>query len=438
MDTFKQAVLYIARYKKLTLLKLLALLLLFASTFTYLNVVSAVQQTKKTAKQHVGVTYMLNNREIEKGIDLKTANKIASYPQVKHHNYYVMAKAKATNITAQSEPGQYAGEKRLLSSNQKASGLLKVEGVSFSEYMPSFTDQHHSLVKGRHLTEKDSNQEVVLIERRLAEANNLTLGSKLEIESATSNDRALSLKVVGIYTTSFFRPAKIGLDGSDGNLSNKIIIPYSYAAYLNNGHENDKISQAIYTLKDEKEVNEFLKTAEKDLNNSSLTLSKENTRYKQLTKDVAYVEKQANKQLKGLILLGGALYVCIGLYERSVLLRRMKKTVNIRKRLAVATIITWTAFMLPFFITPFLSNQFTQYYMSINKPSLKEPLTFQQAAQENNKMALVDSAAIEPIDDLYIRQKASTVICGSTIVFLFVLGTTVLLVPYRSKQKILY
>ncbi|MFD3481564.1 ABC transporter permease [Streptomyces sp. NPDC058665] len=75
---------------------------------------------------------------------------------------------------------------------------LTVNGIRDSGMLLDFASGRNRVVAGRALMEKDAGREVVLLERRLAEKNGLTVGDTVDLPSSDGK-RAKPFEIVGVY-----------------------------------------------------------------------------------------------------------------------------------------------------------------------------------------------------------------------------------------------
>lgn len=197
------------------------------------------------------------------GIDFKDLDKFVQSEYVAAYNYYDFAFVTFKNIK------RYEGNKekydktkvKLKSSSPVMDGSLY--GLIDSSYDTAFTVNGYRLVQGRHITSEDSEQNICLISKELAELNHLELGDVIE---ATNNTRhfTYSLTVAGIFST----PDGEYLTGFGSSPAEIIFMPVStMKAYLeqNNFKQKGPMNACVY-LKNPSCLDAFIQEVKSKLN----------------------------------------------------------------------------------------------------------------------------------------------------------------------------
>ncbi|WP_155590829.1 ABC transporter permease [Lysinibacillus cavernae] len=138
-----------------------------------------------------------------------------------------------------------------------------IQGVRSSDLLQDFTDGTNEIIDGRPITSEDTNKKVALIEKRLAEQNELQVGDKLKIQSIDETSK-VELEIIGIYKNS-------GITDFEGNLpammhpSNKIYTIYDSTKEMSeeSDEKNVSIHEAIYYLNDPENIQDFKAEAKK-------------------------------------------------------------------------------------------------------------------------------------------------------------------------------
>jgi len=131
--------------------------------------------------------------------------------------------------------------------------------VRSSELLQEFTDGTHEIMEGRSITPEDKNKKVALVEKRLAEQNELQVGDMLKVQSMEGTSE-VELEIIGIYKNS-------SISDFEGNLpammhpSNKLYT--NYDATKDSDEEGSVINEAIYYLDDPENIENFKTEAKK-------------------------------------------------------------------------------------------------------------------------------------------------------------------------------
>lgn len=104
-------------------------------------------------------------------------------------------------------------------------GDLTIEGIRNSNLTASFKDGRSKIVDGNAITQEIKNKKVTLIEKRLAEKNNLKVGNKIKWKSLEGTE--LEYEIIGIYETDEQLPNMGGMSApAIMNPANKLYVPY--------------------------------------------------------------------------------------------------------------------------------------------------------------------------------------------------------------------
>ena len=203
--------------------------------------------------------------------------------------------ANATTGASQSKDGQAGnppGEGQEM--NQ---GDFRIQGVSDSSLLTTFTQGEAKIIKGSAITSEDTGSNVVLIEKTLAEENNLAVGDTFKVKD--SNDKEVELKVKGIYETTDAGD-ELGMQFNFLNPANTLITSYTMVATLK-GEESGTIDEATYTLSDPAKMTSFVKQAEKLIDTDTYSLQTNDQMYQQMLQPLNNVKSFA----KNIVLLVG-------------------------------------------------------------------------------------------------------------------------------------
>ncbi|MFC9540235.1 ABC transporter permease [Lysinibacillus sp. NPDC056959] len=194
------------------------------------------------------------------------ADQLAKSPYVIDYNYLksdmLVADDFAPINSEQDDEGVVGTVGGSHSENMKMPNTF-IQGVRSSDLLQEFTDGTNEIIDGRPITSEDTNKKVALIEKRLAEQNELQVGDKLKIKSPEETSE-VELEIIGIYKNS-------GITDFEANLpammhpSNKIYTIYDSTKEMH--EESDEkgvsINEAIYYLNDPENIEDFKAEAKK-------------------------------------------------------------------------------------------------------------------------------------------------------------------------------
>lgn len=194
----------------------------------------------------------------------------------------------------QRQPGDSAG---------MSQGDFRIQGVSDSSLLTSFTQGEAKIIKGSAITSEDEGSNAVLIEKTLAEENDLAVGDTFKVKAA--DDQEVTLKVKGIYQTSDAGD-ELGMQFNFLNPANTLITSYTLVATLK-GEDSQTIDEAIFTLEDPAKMDSFIKKAEKLINTDTFSLQSNDQMYQQMLQPLNNIKGFA----KNIVILVGLAGVVI-------------------------------------------------------------------------------------------------------------------------------
>jgi putative ABC transport system permease protein len=211
---------------------------------------------------------------------------------------------------------------------------VTVTGVSTSKLTDVFTNGDAKLLSGRAITPQDADKKVALIEKNLADQNNLKVGSKIKIK-ATRADDTVEYTVIGIYEAA---AASSSTGEGMRNMTftepyNRIFVDYKSAIPLKNvssdsGVETGGIDQAVFYVDDPQNI-DLVKNEVKSLKIdwNQFTLDANDLAYQQMmgpienvasfSKTVVYLVAVAGSVILALVLM---LSIKERMYETGVFL----------------------------------------------------------------------------------------------------------------------
>ena len=247
-------------------------------------------------------------------VNLSDAKKIAKLSNVKSYSFEASTSADKSSgiepISSDSDDSeeestdeQMAGFSGGGAPGGMSQGDFQIKGVSESSSYSEFSAGTASLVEGEAITSEDEGTNNVLIEQSLAEANDLSVGDTFKIKDTDDKDVEVTIK--GIYKTS---------DSGDSmsaqfnfmNPSNTIFSSYTMVNTLT-GSEGKTIDSAVYNLENPKDMDSFVKQANKLIDTDTFSLETNDQMYQQMLQPLNNVSSFA----KNIVILVAAAGVII-------------------------------------------------------------------------------------------------------------------------------
>ncbi|MEC2394708.1 FtsX-like permease family protein [Bacillus toyonensis] len=181
-----------------------------------------------------------------------------------------------------------------------------IEGVRKTALQESIKNGKSKIIDGKPITEQMKNQNVALIEKRLAELNNLKVGDKVKVQSGDKKE-TLEVEIIGIYETN---EQAMGQQAPPiMNPANKLYMPHST---MKKFEVNQGISsiQVVYFLKDPQNIEAFKKEAKKSkINFNYYKLDAHDSLYKQMIGPIENISSTSQMiiyivSIAGAIILG--------------------------------------------------------------------------------------------------------------------------------------
>ncbi|WP_404332013.1 ABC transporter permease [Mesobacillus maritimus] len=259
----------------------------------------------------------------------ETAKELTTYDQIKGYNFYSSTTGLAsgfdpieneeteTTEEGTSTQGEVPGGRM---GGGMTQGDITLQGVAFTDSTTEFMDSTSTIVDGEHLTDEDIGNNVALIEKTLAEENDLKVGDTLTVTNPQDDSLTLDLKIKGIYETT--------ATGSDQAMNftamipyNKIYVPYTSSSVLKGTDYERTIDSATYYIDDPAEMESFVAQAEKEssIDFDIFTLDANDQLYQQMVGPIENVASFSNNivylvSIAGAIILG--LIVMMSIRER--------------------------------------------------------------------------------------------------------------------------
>jgi putative ABC transport system permease protein len=156
---------------------------------------------------------------------------------------------------------------------------LIIEGVRKTVLQESFKNGKSKIIDGKPITEKMKDQNVTLMEKRLAEQNNLKVGDKIKIQSGDKK-QTLEFEIIGIYETNEQPMGQHAPPMMDP--ANKLYMPYSTLKKLETDDGMGNSIQAVYFLNDPQYIDGFKKKKKSDIDFDYFKLDAHDSLYKQM------------------------------------------------------------------------------------------------------------------------------------------------------------
>ncbi|MGG0211969.1 ABC transporter permease [Bacillus mycoides] len=222
-------------------------------------------------------------------LNTKETDQLAKSKHVKDYNYIThnFGITDGFKLVGVSEgEGEGKGNARVATAGGSGSGTeidmnssLMIEGVRKTLLQESFENRKNKIVDGKPITEQMQDQNVALMEKRLAEQNNLKVGDKVKVQSGDKKE-TLEIEIIGIYETN---EQPMGQNPPPMmNPANKLYMPYSTLKKLEVDEGMSSI-QVVYLLNDPQYIDAFKKEAKKsDIDFNYFKLDAHDSLYKQM------------------------------------------------------------------------------------------------------------------------------------------------------------
>lgn len=244
-------------------------------------------------------------------VNLSDAKKIAKLVNVKSYSFEASTSADtgsgitpiSTDSEEESSDEQMGGFGGQGAPGGMSQGDFQIKGVSESSSYSEFSAGTASLVEGDAITSADEDTNNVLIEQSLAEANDLSVGDKFKIKD--SDDKDVEVTIKGIYKTSNSGDS-MSARFNFMNPANTIFSSYTMVNTLT-GSEGKTIDSAVYNLEDPKDMDSFVKQANKLIDTDTFSLETNDQMYQQMLQPLNNVSSFA----KNIVILVAAAGVII-------------------------------------------------------------------------------------------------------------------------------
>lgn len=181
-----------------------------------------------------------------------------------------------------------------------------IEGVRKTALQESFKNGKSKIIDGKPITEQMKDQNVALMEKRLAELNNLKVGDKVKMQSGDKKE-TLEVEIIGIYETNEQAMGQQAPPIMDP--ANKLYMPHSTMKKLEVDQGISSV-QVVYFLKDPQNIEAFKKEAKKsNINFNYYKLDAHDSLYKQMIGPIENISSTSQMiiyivSIAGAIILG--------------------------------------------------------------------------------------------------------------------------------------
>lgn len=250
-------------------------------------------------------------------LNMKEADQLAKSKYVKDYNYIsntfgISDGLKLVGASEGEEEGKgKAGMAAVRGGSSSGTEIdmnasFMIEGVRKTALQESFKNGKSKIIDGKSITEQMKDQNVALMEKRLAELNNLKVGDKVKVQSGDKKE-TLEVEIIGIYETNEQAMGQQAPPIMDP--ANKLYMPHSTMKKLEVDQGISSI-QVVYFLKDPQNIEAFKKEAKKsDIDFNYYKLDAHDSLYKQMIGPIENISSTSQMiiyivSIAGAIILG--------------------------------------------------------------------------------------------------------------------------------------
>lgn len=271
MNFIRRAFIAIISKPGKTTLTLLLLFIIFTLVFAGFSIQEGALKSSDEARKKLGaeVNLAVDNKKMMESqstnsdgmnlsgkppaVSAKDIEAISKLKQVKSYQ----ARVEGVAYKGKLKPASVTGTPFSGGKDGQENPSFSVNGISNLSDVPSFQSGDEKIISGKGITGKTTGNKVV-IGKRLAEKNNLSVGDTLEILESKKK-RKIKLKIIGIFESSRVPQAPFN-SFEDAMPDNQLYMPYKTALPIS---FSGGVSNATFTLKDPKDINSFIKQASK-------------------------------------------------------------------------------------------------------------------------------------------------------------------------------
>ncbi|WP_088291817.1 ABC transporter permease [Bacillus mycoides] len=250
-------------------------------------------------------------------LNTKEADQLAKSKYVKDYNYITstLGISGGLKLVGASEGEEEGKGKAGMAAVRGGSGSgteidmnssFMIEGVRKTALQESFKNGKSKIIDGKPITEQMKDQNVALMEKRLAELNNLKVGDKVKVQSGDKKE-TLEVEIIGIYETNEQAMGQQAPPIMDP--ANKLYMPHSTMKKLEIDQGISSI-QVVYFLKDPQNIEAFKEEAKKsDIDFNYYKLDAHDSLYKQMIGPIENISSTSQMiiyivSIAGAIILG--------------------------------------------------------------------------------------------------------------------------------------
>ncbi|MFK4352037.1 ABC transporter permease [Bacillus sp. RC92] len=251
-------------------------------------------------------------------LNTKEADQLAKSKYVKDYNYITstLGISDGLKLVGASEGEEEEGKGKVgMAAVRGGSGSgteidmnssFMIEGVRKTALQESFKNGKSKITDGKPITEQMKDQNVALMEKRLAELNNLKVGDKVKVQSGDKKE-TLEVEIIGIYETNEQAMGQQAPPIMDP--ANKLYMPHSTMKKLEIDQGISSI-QVVYFLKDPQNIEAFKEEAKKsDIDFNYYKLDAHDSLYKQMIGPIENISSTSQMiiyivSIAGAIILG--------------------------------------------------------------------------------------------------------------------------------------
>ncbi|MFK4425275.1 ABC transporter permease [Bacillus sp. RC51] len=250
-------------------------------------------------------------------LNTKEADQLAKSKYVKDYNYITstLGISDGLKLVGASEGEEEGKGKAGMAAVRGGSGSgteidmnssFMIEGVRKTALQESFKNGKSKIIDGKPITEQMKDQNVALMEKRLAELNNLKVGDKVKVQSGDKKE-TLEVEIIGIYETNEQAMGQQAPPIMDP--ANKLYMPHSTMKKLEIDQGISSI-QVVYFLKDPQNIEAFKEEAKKsDIDFNYYKLDAHDSLYKQMIGPIENISSTSQMiiyivSITGAIILG--------------------------------------------------------------------------------------------------------------------------------------
>ncbi|MGH4124073.1 MAG: ABC transporter permease [Clostridium sp.] len=468
MNFIKRAILSVTKRKSKTVLLILMFCVIGNMVLAGLAIQSATAKVGVLARQKLGGSVSIDvdkeklnakskdDSSASPRLNMKDLDKLKSLEHVKAYNYLTNSMALAENFKPikeknenenENEPNQESGMVKMGDNGepelQKTPDLL-IDGALFSNLYPAFTEGKNKLVEGRHLTRSDEGKNVTMINKKLADANNLKLGDKIKIKDTGKGKETLDLEIVGLFTDDKTEHTPMMDVFPSLTPSNTIYTPNSVASLMDSSSK-DTFNKAIYFLDDPINMENFKKA----IKNSGIALDDfkidaQDSLYKQMMTPIENVGS-FSKTIVIVVAIAGTVILSLLInlslkdrrYEIGVLMSLGESRFRIIGQLLLELIIVAT---IAFSIATFTGNKVSQ---NVGNTLLQNEIKANEKGKSESESAMIgmyasgpdiDADAIDKIDvSVSSKDLQKLYLMGFIVVILATSGSAVSILRFNPK-----